>query len=355
MSVTDKNTIFKPTFKNKIGAGITYLSKYITNKPLVFNLNFNVTNVCNQQCPMCNAALPGKGGESVTFEAYKDIIEKLKPHKIASLTLSGGEPSLVKDIDKILDYSARSFKFGVNVNSNLYAGEKIIRPFAEAALRNNIRIGTSFDGIGEVADRLRGAKDVSNRVLKNIELVTELKREMKSDSTLNINTVISDQNLHQIKDILAISEKYSWTHTLAPWNSFFYQEKDPGMPTLHHSEELDEVVKYALTKNNISCSREFLSRIPEYTKKETEKLCPYLTGIFKSYKIFIDPNGDISLCSRKPIGNLYKSELSDILGSERYGLDVRIYKNCEGCWMACFVEVLLASPNIYRNRVKNIY
>ncbi|MCL1834233.1 MAG: hypothetical protein FWG49_07000, partial [Leptospirales bacterium] len=71
MSVTDKNTIFKPTLKNKIGAGVTYLSKYITKQPLVFNLNFNVTNIGNQQCPMCNAALPGKGGESVTFEAYR--------------------------------------------------------------------------------------------------------------------------------------------------------------------------------------------------------------------------------------------------------------------------------------------
>lgn len=355
MSVNNKNEIFKPTFVNKLGAGSTYLAKYITKKPLVFNLNFNVTNICNQQCPMCNAALPGRGGESVTFDAYRDIIEKLKRHKIASLTISGGEPSLVKDIDKILDYSARQFKFGVNVNSNLYASEKIIRPFAEAALRNNIRIGTSFDGIGEVADKLRGAKDVSARVLKNIEMVTKMKKEMKSGSTLNMNTVISDQNLHQIPDILAISEKYGWTHTLAPWNSFFYQEKDPNMPTLHYSEELDKVIKFALTKNNISCSREFLSRIPEYTRKETEKLCPYLTGIFRSYKIFVDPNGDISLCSRKPIGNIHKSELSDILQSKEYLEDLEGYKKCEGCWMACFVEVLLATPDIYRNRVKNIF
>ncbi|HNX22869.1 MAG TPA: radical SAM protein [Spirochaetota bacterium] len=355
MSVNNKNEIFKPTLGNKLSAGSSYLAKYITKKPLVFNLNFNVTNICNQQCPMCNAALPGRGGESITFEAYKEIIEKLKHHKIASLTLSGGEPSLVKDIDRILDYSARQFKFGVNVNSNLYANEKIIRPFAEAALRNNIRIGTSFDGIGAVADKLRGAKDVSARVLKNIEMVTEMKKEMNSGSTLNMNTVISDQNLHQIPDILAISEKFGWTHTLAPWNSFFYQKKDPNMPTLHYTEELEKVIKFALTRNNISCSREFLSRIPEYTKKGTEKLCPYLTGIFRSYKIFVDPNGDLSLCSRKPIGNLHKSELIDILNSKEYLKDVEGYKKCEGCWMACFVEVLLASPNLYRNKVKNIY
>jgi MoaA/NifB/PqqE/SkfB family radical SAM enzyme len=355
MSVSNKNEIFKPTLINKLNAGGIYLGKYIANKPLVFNLNFNVTNICNQQCPMCNAALPGKGGESVTFEAYKEIIEKLKPLKIASLTISGGEPSLVKDITKILDYSAGQFKFGVNVNSNLYASENIIRPFAEAALRNNIRIGTSFDGLGKVADKLRGAKNVAERVLKNIELVTEMRKKMNSSSTLNINTVISDQNLHQIPEILAISEKYGWTHTIAPWNSFYYQEKDPNMPTLNYSDELEKVIQFALTKKNISCSREFLSRIPEYAKNETEKLCPYLTGIFKSYKIFVDPNGDISLCSRKPIGNIHKTTLEEILRSDEYEKDLRGYKKCEGCWMACFVEVLLATPDFYRNRIKNIF
>src|SRR5208337_327344 len=160
MPVNDKNEIFKPTLSDKINTGAIYLGKYVMKRPLVFNLNFNVTNICNQQCPMCNAALPGRGGESVTFEAYKQILEKLKPLRIASLTISGGEPSLVKEIVPILEYSARQFRFGVNVNSNLYASENIIRPFAEAALKNNIRIGTSFDGIGEVADRLRCAKNV---------------------------------------------------------------------------------------------------------------------------------------------------------------------------------------------------
>ena len=51
---------------------------------------------------MCNAALPGRGGESVTFESYVALLDKLKPYKIASLTISGGEPSLVKGIVEIL-------------------------------------------------------------------------------------------------------------------------------------------------------------------------------------------------------------------------------------------------------------
>ncbi len=348
-------------FKLKAGkiakAGAGYAWRYIRRKPLVFNLNLNVTNVCNQNCPMCNAVITGRGkGIRISAGECKEIYERLKPYSIASLTISGGEPSLVKDMPEILDYFSDKFPFGVNVNSNLYANKKTIMPFAEAALRNNIRIGTSFDGLGKIADKLRGAKNVSERVLKNIELVTELKKELKSDSTLNLNTVICDQNLDQIPEILNISEKYGWTHTLAPWNCFFYQdETNPGLQTLHYSEKLEKTISLAASKKNIACSREFLLSIPKFVKNETDKYCPYLTGIFKTYKIFVDPDGDVSLCSREPIGNIYKSTLEDILKTEDYKKDLDGYRKCRKCWMACFVEVLLAMPKFYQRRIVNKY
>jgi MoaA/NifB/PqqE/SkfB family radical SAM enzyme len=118
-------------FKLKAGkiakAGTMYAWKYFRGKPLVFNLNLNVTNICNQNCPMCNAVITGrKGGVSVTLDDCKEIYSRLKSYSIASLTISGGEPSLVKDIPQILDFFADKFPFGVNVNSNLYANEKTL-------------------------------------------------------------------------------------------------------------------------------------------------------------------------------------------------------------------------------------
>ena len=352
-----KSRIFNLKAGKIAKAGAAYAWKYFRGKPLVFNLNLNVTNICNQQCPMCNAVITGRrGGVSVSIDDCREIYKRLKPYSIASLTISGGEPSLVKDIPQILDFFADKFPFGVNVNSNLYANEKIIRPFAEAALRNNIRIGTSFDGLGPIADKLRGAKNVSERVLKNIALVTELKKKMGSKSTLNMNTVICDQNIKQIPEILQISEKYGWTQTLAPWNCFFYQDKkNPDLQTLNYSKQLEDVIALAASKKNIACSRDFLLNIPKYVKNETDKYCPYLTGIFKTYKIFVDPNGDVSLCSREPIGNIHKSALEEILSTEAYKKDVEGYRKCPKCWMACFVEVLLAMPKFYQKRVINKY
>ena len=335
--------------------GLLYLWKFFRRKALVFNLNLNVTNICNQNCPMCNAVITGsEKGVMITLDQYKNILARLKPYSIASLTISGGEPSLVKDIVEILDYSAGKFPFGVNVNSNLYANEKIIVPFATAALRNNIRIGTSFDGFGETADRLRGAKNVSERVLKNIEIVTELRKQLESSSTLNMHTVISDQNIDQVPEILKISEKFGWTHTIAPWNCFFYQDKnDPSLQTLTYSDKLEKIIELAASRKNIAVSKDFLMNIPKFVKGETDKYCPYLTGLFKTYKLFMEPNGDVSFCSRNPIGNIHNSSIEEILKSDEYYKDLAGYRACPKCWMACFVEVLLATPKPYQKLIVN--
>jgi len=353
----EKKRIFKtPKFGKIAKASSVYLWKYARRKPLVFNLNLNVTNLCNQNCPMCNAVIVGQGnGVTVKFEEVKEYLDKLAPHRIASLTISGGEPSLVKDMPEIFDYVAGKFPFGVNCNSNLYAQENVIRRFAEAALRNNIRIGTSFDGFGGVADSLRGAKDVAERVEKNIAMITEMRREMKSESTLNMHTVISDQNIHQVPAILELSKKYGWTQTLAPVNNFFYQDtSDPRTPVLHYSEKLEDVIKLAAGMPHIAVSKSFLLGIPKYVKGGQDKYCPYLTGVFKVFKVFLDPNGDLSLCSRTPLGNIKEQTLDEMLSGDKYRRDVASYRRCPGCWMACFVEVLLATPKFYQRMIVNV-
>ena len=171
---------------------------------------------------------------------------------------------------------------------------------------------------------------------------------------MNIHTVISDQNIDQIYDILAISERYGWTHTLAPVNNFFYQNSsNNNVPKLHYSEKLQKIIDIANSKKNIAVSREFLLSIPLFTKGALYKLCPYLTGILKTFKIFLDPDGNLSLCSRVPIGNIKDISIRDMLKGRRYQIEMNKYRNCPGCWMACFVEILLATPKFYQRSVMN--
>ena len=330
-----------------------YAWKYITGKPLIFNLNFNVTNVCNQNCPMCNAVITDDpNAQFIKIDKFKEYIDKFVDYGVASLSISGGEPSIVPGMPEMLDYAGGKFPFGISLNTNIFARPEVIRPVAAAALRNNARIGISFDGFGDVADRLRGGKDVSRKIIENMEMINQMKKESDSDSGLNMHTVLSNQNLHQAKEIFDFSEKMGWSQTMAPVNNFFYQEPiDKDAPMLHYSEQLQEVIDYASTKTNINVSKDFLINIPKFTQGQTPKLCPYLTGIFKTYKIFLDVSGDVSLCSRKAIGNINNQSIESIFTSENYKKDVQGYEACKGCWMICFVEILLATPRFYQNKI----
>jgi len=335
------------------GLGGRYLLNYALGRPVIMNLNFNVTNICNQNCPMCNAVITGHpNAEFVTLDVFRKYVDIFVDYGVATLSISGGEPSVVSGMPAMLDYAGRKFPFGINLNTNLFAPAKTTRAVAEAALRNNIRIGISFDGFDDVADRLRGAKNVSATIMENMRMVAEMKRESGSKSTLNMHTVISDKNLHQIKQILDYSEKMGWSQTLAPVNNFFYQEPiSPDAPLLHHSEQLEDVIRYALSKPNISVSRQFLEMIPKFTKGESPKICPYLTGVFRTNKVFLDVNGDLSICSRKAIGNVNRQSIVDIFRTDAYRKEIDDYISCRGCWMVCYVEALLAMPKWYQSGV----
>ena len=346
--------IFKPrNITSVLTLGGRYLWNYMIGKPVIMNLNFNVTNICNQNCPMCNAVITGHPkAEFVTLETFKKYIDIFVDYGVASLSISGGEPSVVAGLPEMLDYAGNKFPFGINLNTNLFAPAKTTRAVAEAALRNNIRIGISFDGFDDVADKLRGAKKVSATVMENMKMVADMKKKMGSKSTLNMHTVISDKNLHQIKQILDYSEKIGWSQTLAPVNNFFYQEPiNPEAPLLHYSEQLEDVIRYADAKPNISVSRQFLNTIPKFTKGESPKICPYLTGIFRTNKVFLDANGDLSICSRQGMWNINEQSIESIFHSDAYKKEVDDYISCAGCWMVCYVESLLAMPKWYQNMV----
>ena len=82
-------------------------------------------------------------------------------------------------------------------------------------------------------------------------------------------------------------------------------------------------------------------------------MCPYLTGLFKTNKIFFDVDGSVSLCSRKAIGNINTQTIEEMLKTDLYKKEIEQYIACQGCWMICYVEILLAMPKWYQTRIIN--
>ena len=58
--------------------------------------------------------------------------------------------------------------------------------------------------------------------------------------------------------------------------------------------------------------------------------------------MFLEPNGDVSLCDRVSIGNIQETTLPDMFNGATYKKCLQGFQDCVGCWLACFVEPFLA-------------
>jgi len=321
------------------------LGRAATRKPLVVNLNANVTNLCTQSCPHCNAVAESRARthRHMTLDDLRTAVNNLAPWTVPTISFSGGEPTVNPELPDMLEWAGRRCAFGINLNTNLYGPGERLRRALDAAMCVDARIDVSFDGFGDVADRLRGAKDVSERVSRMMRWVSRRRVELQSRSVLTCHTVLNDLNLPQVFRIIRFSDDLGWRQTLAPVNRFGYQEDiEDDAFSLQNSGMLRKVLAAAMEMPNRGQSDAFLRRIPSFLDGIAPKMCPYLKFPFRTYKLFLEPDGDVTLCDRNiPVGNLIETDLREILRGEQYQRAVASAGECRGCWMICYVEPML--------------
>jgi len=258
-------------------------------------------------------------------------------------SISGGEPTLAADLPYIIEEAARVFPIEVILFSNFYGDTHTIQPAIESALKNNAHIVCSFDGFGQVGDYLRGGSNVPNVILKHIEMTTKMKALMNSSSILEIHTVVCNQNVSHMGAILDMSKVYGWVQTIAPVNHFYYLKNNGNLPGLTCTPQLKNVLNLATMANNLKQMPSFTKGILDYANGTHKKYCPYdERSPINKFKIFLQADGNISLCDRTPLGNINQTTLEEIFKSKDYNDYLQRIKTCPGCWLSCFTEPALA-------------
>ncbi|MBU4484332.1 radical SAM protein, partial [bacterium] len=319
-----------------IGAGL----KTVIGAPVIHNLNVNVTNACNQKCPMCNARLDIKDASTMSAADFLKYLQILKPHLPATCTLSGGEPTIAKELPEIINLAKHHFPFGVGLSTNMYGHNDLVRNNLIAALKSNIRISVSLDGLTDEANKQRGVLDAWQKTTENMEFLTKKKKELNSSSPLVVHTVVSNRNIGELNKIVEYSSKLGWNQRIAPIQSYEYKENDENNK-LTYSEQLKATLSEVKAYRHVKQSHEFINGILGFVQNRFPKLCPYLTFGMRYLKVFLDPDGSISMCNRETLGNLNDSNFREILKKDSYKKFVKYCHTCRGCWTACFVEPVL--------------
>ena len=159
---------------------------------------WELTRGCNLACVHCRASAgrgpyPGELSTSECFRVMDEIGSVAKP----VIILTGGEPLLRTDIFDLARYGSNiGFRMVMATNGTLIT-EDTIREMKESGIQ---RISISLDGPNaESHDAFRRVSGAFEGSLRGIEMAK------KGGLDFQINTTITQANLHQIADILNLA------------------------------------------------------------------------------------------------------------------------------------------------------
>lgn len=158
---------------------------------------WNITTRCNQNCKYCHKFL---NIDELEFEKNKQILMNLIKDEIRDITWTGGEALLYPNLKELLKIAKEN-----GVNNKLITNGMILAQSQDMMEILNYLdcITLSIDSIDdEINEKLgRGKKHYSNikKILeqtKNLNILT------------NINTVVSQKNINNIKELVEFLNNY---------------------------------------------------------------------------------------------------------------------------------------------------
>lgn len=323
------------------------IKNFIVRKPAFITNNILLTYHCTQKCLQCNIPFMQSDPAFMKEEVFKKIVDRLESTGSQIITLSGGEPALHPQLDDFIAYAkTKSFK-RVHLLTNLYGPDELIDKTIDLIFKNHCSLSTSFDGFGDVADDIRQAQQVSNTVMKNIDKINERNKHLKQPIKTFINIVISQKNLHQIKEIIEYVEKIGWNFNIDIYRFSSKSHRENESMKLAEYKQIKELIDHVKKSPNLKTPFWLYDGYEAYLKDDFKKICPYLNSPTFGSKFFIQPNGDVKVCIGDPIGNLYTQSPEDIFKSEKWKQKQSEFKACKGCWNSCYT--LNASIKPYFN------
>ncbi|MGA9998363.1 MAG: radical SAM protein, partial [Pyrinomonadaceae bacterium] len=162
-----------------------------------------VTSRCNAFCKTCfyHAELNRPG--DMTFEQLEKISRTMPP--ITDLWLSGGEPTLRRDVPQVIDTFIRNngverviIPTNALVKSRVY---EIVDHALSAHPSLDLYLNIALDGYGKTHDEIRGVPGNWEKTLDCIQSLYPLKEKFTDRFRLNVNTVVCAENYTEIEKL----------------------------------------------------------------------------------------------------------------------------------------------------------
>ena len=308
-----------------------YFVKNLLTRDHPLHAQWFITRKCNYRCKSCNVWKTQDSKELTTEEILYGLNE-LKKLGVVDLNITGGNPLLREDIDKIIEYASRHFITTIYDNGSM-AYKKI------DAVKHADYVAISLDTLDEKKQDY--LSDVKCSFRQKIGSIKEL---LKNKIPVAISSTVSSLTEY---DTVRMIERYG---KFFSFNISLFQE-DPEEAQF----SIGENVKELETKDKKRMAETF-ERLVELKKAGYNILLPEkLLKVVKNYfeknerswkcKAFtkfltIDHLGNVSGCHlKRPVTTIDK--LRDFWYSEKAGQIRLENRRCKGCMYLCYIDYSL--------------
>lgn len=309
--------------------------------PILENVCFEVTSDCNLNCKYCyNHWRPDDNHESLNSykKAYKTLKLLFKRAGISTITFTGGEPFIGDRFSELVLYSRLKNK-NVNIITNGNSAD-------ETKYKEMINMGVQLFELpyhstrSEIHDSMTTIKGSWNNVVKSIRIL------LKYNAYVVPVIVITRVNHKYIGETInELSQMGLKRIIVNRFNIGGNGKTESNKLMLNHTElkKAYDIINDISIKQNLTISSNvctpFCILNPDDYRNLTFSSCPVDSRL---RPITVDINGDVRLCNHSPVtvGNIYTSEMDDILNSDYvnnwnnsipdYCIGCNKYSDCRG-------------------------
>lgn len=250
------------------------------------------TSRCNLRCRMCGI-WRDPSPRTLSYESLVKLVDAVADG-CCYFSFSGGEPLLVRDIERMVAYASARTPYVHLVSNGLLLTPEKCRNLARAGLDE---ISLSLDGGEAWHDRVRGEEGSHRAVLEAAAVL----REHSPGVRVVLNTVLFPGAVDQARIAVVTARRLGMLIKIQPVNRHYEFPGAAGVPdrldfSRNDKRELRAFVDECVRDRRVVNSRYYLRKIPEYFAGRLE--CPPIHPRCRLPYFFLEanPHGAVSPC-----------------------------------------------------------
>ncbi|MBN2383094.1 radical SAM protein [bacterium] len=308
-----------------------------------FSANFKITERCNLRCPTCGIWRRASKSRELTLAELSQVMPRLRQLGLSRLVLTGGEPTVRKDIVEIVGLAVDQGLSTTVLTNGLLLKDDLVKDLFEAGLDH---IGISLDFLTpDKQDHFYSLPGAWHRI------DTTLKRALKYNKRgiVYIMTTLMPENITEILDLFCHAEALGAHFVINPVMGSAPHE--PNRVFSGHTEQpnfsneqLDAIeqvyrvlIEYKKAGRPIMISELFLRNTLTWLR--THDLRWHCHAGRYYFNIFSD--GGVAVCNEYPsLLSVRDPEFVNQFRSEHFQAQAaRIRAACSGCNFSCWREL----------------